>query len=481
MSESIAEMVIPGTYIEVRAEGLIAVGGIATGTLGVVGTAARGPVGEIRAVGSLAEVVDLYGGPDPFGSPRQTDAPLTLTRTLEQAFAGGARNVLTVRVANGTPAPATLAVETASGQPAFTLTARGIADAEGTEIAGSSGTWGRDVGVDIVSDTSTGDAVWRLTLSYRSAREVYEGANVGEVAAALATSRLVAVSDLDNEGSGFAPISAPLTGGADGADVTAAGIAAGLAVLEGEPVNILVIGGAGANTVGNVVQSHLDRTESEGRERIAILGCRASGTATSAPGAESDAAAVSDDRVVLVAPGMLAVDSASGADVALPPSYLAAVVAGKLSTLAPHVSLTNKVLPVTPDVRYSTALTQRLLTQRILVVRQKFGAQVVRGITSSPPPFTQISIRRTVDYAKAGVRLGADPYLGRLNNSRVRAALQATLDSFLSQMVLDEMLVGYQLAVSATRAQERAGICQVVMTLLPTFSMDYIRVTMNLE
>ncbi|HET6987691.1 MAG TPA: phage tail sheath protein, partial [Kribbella sp.] len=59
--------------------------------------------------------------------------------------------------------------------------------------------------------------------------------------------------------------------------------------------------------------------------------------------------------------------------------------------------------------------------------------------------------------------------------------LQATLDGFLSQMVLDEMLVGYQLEVSASRAQERAGLCSVVMTLLPTFSIDYIRVTMNLE
>jgi hypothetical protein len=47
--------------------------------------------------------------------------------------------------------------------------------------------------------------------------------------------------------------------------------------------------------------------------------------------------------------------------------------------------------------------------------------------------------------------------------------------------VLDEMLVGYSLDVSATRAQERAGICTVVMTLLPTFSIDFIRVTMNLE
>ena len=46
MSESIAEMVIPGTYIEVRAEGLIGVGGIVTGNIGIVGTASRGPVGR---------------------------------------------------------------------------------------------------------------------------------------------------------------------------------------------------------------------------------------------------------------------------------------------------------------------------------------------------------------------------------------------------------------------------------------------------
>jgi hypothetical protein len=35
--------------------------------------------------------------------------------------------------------------------------------------------------------------------------------------------------------------------------------------------------------------------------------------------------------------------------------------------------------------------------------------------------------------------------------------------------------------VSATRDQERRGVCAVVMTLRPTFSIDFIRVTMNLE
>jgi hypothetical protein len=229
------------------------------------------------------------------------------------------------------------------------------------------------------------------------------------------------------------------------------------------------------------VLGHLNRTETEGRERIAVLGAGAAGTATAADNVVNDVKTAPDDRIVVVAPGIVATDAAGDSPVKLPPSYLAAVVAGQLSTLAPQVSLTNKVLPVVPDVRYSTALTQKLMENRVLVVRQKFGAQVVKAITSAEPPFTQISIRRIVDYAKAGVRLGADPYIGRLNNNRVRKALQATLDGFLSQMVLDEMLVGYQLAVTATRAQERAGICSVVMTLLPTFSIDYIRVTMNLE
>ena len=38
---TVAELIIPGTYVRVRAEGLIGVGGISTGNIGIVGTAAR--------------------------------------------------------------------------------------------------------------------------------------------------------------------------------------------------------------------------------------------------------------------------------------------------------------------------------------------------------------------------------------------------------------------------------------------------------
>lgn len=477
MAEFIAEMVEPDTYIEVRAEGLIGVGAIATGNVGIVGTAARGPVGEVVALGSYAETVDAFGAYDPFEAPRQTDAPLTLVRAAEQAYLGGARNVYAVRAANGDPTPASLAVRAAGNQDAFTLTADGP------------GTWGREVSVSLVGETVDATTTWTMTLRHRNIRETFTGGNVGDVHAALADSGLVTVGDVSNPTSQFEEIEANLAGGTDNANVSPADLADALAVLEDQPVNILVPAGVGADVIGNAVLGHVDRTETEGNERIAVLGARESGSATAAAGVEADAAAIADDRVVLCAPGIVATDAAvdtvadpdASTTVTLPPAYLAAAVAGKLATLAPQISLTNKALPVTPDVRYSSALNRRLLQSNVLLVRRKLGSQVVKGITSAPGPFEQISVRRIVDYAKAGVRSGSDPYIGRLNNTRVRAALKATLDGFLSQMVLDEQLVSYDLEVSATRAQEIRGIAAVVMTLRPTFSIDYIRVTMNLE
>lgn len=465
MSESIAEMVLPGTYIEVRAEGLIGVGPIATGNIGIVGTAAAGPVDEVVSLGDYGTALDMFGDYDAFSSAD----PLTLNRALEQAFAGGASNVFAVRAANGAPATATLDIEAAGAQPAFTLTAT------------SPGTWAHAIDVAVTSETVDAVTTFRMVLEYRNIREVYEGVDVAAIHAALATSTLVDVGAASNGALGLELFTGSPTGGTDGAAVTTVDLARALAQLEDQNVNIVLVAGGAANVVGNIVLAHVERTENEGRERIAILGVEASGTKTAASEAIANAAALSDDRVVLVAPGMVATDASTGATVQLPPAYSAAVVAGRLATLATHISLTNKTVPMTPDVRYGTPVTRALMQAGVLVVRQKFGSQVVRAITSQAGPFSQISIRRTVDYAKAGVRAGADPYIGRLNNARVRAALKATLDGFLSQMVLDEQLVDYQLDVTATRAQEINGIAAVVMTLRPTFSIDYIRVTMNLE
>jgi hypothetical protein len=353
MSETIREMVLPGTYIEVRAEGLIGVSGISTGNLGVVGTAGDGPSGEIVLLGSYREAVEQFGAYPPWDSAPTADNP-SLVRTLQQAFKGGASTVYAVRVASG-----------------------------GT------------------------------------------------------------------------------------------GVAAGLELLAAEPVHIVCVGGLDAGEIADEVAAHVEATENDGRERIAVIGASSDDP--------SSISGLGNPRIVLVAPGIVA-DDAGGQSVALPAPYAAALVAGRLSTLAPHVSLTNKgVAAGGLTTRYTRAQQKALLDKQVLVLHQHLGFRVLKGVTTDTGPFRQISVRRIVDYAKAGVRIGANPYIGRLNNARVRAALQATLDGFLSGMVLDEMLQSYQLAVTATRSQEIAGQAIVTMVLRPTFSIDFVKVIMNLE
>lgn len=476
MSETIGEMILPGTYIEVRAEGLIGVGGIATGNLGIVGTANRGPVGQPVLLGSYQDALDTFGAYDRWEDPATaTTPPLTLTRSAEQAFLGGASTVYAVRVAN-------LAEDEEMASTTWTVQGDGGTPDLFELRATSPGTWADDVEVSV--ETEEGEPPV-LVLELGRVKERFPGATAGEIADQVDRgSRFVTAEGLDDadRDTAIGAVTAPTGGGPDGASATATEIGEGLSALEASPVNILVIGGMDAATIGATVAAHLEATENDGRERMAILGASSDDPET-AIGA--DASAVSGPRVVLVAPGIRAADAArSGGDttVDLTAPYAAALVAGRLSTLSPHVSLTNKTVPAQGlTTEYSRAQQKRLLQNRFLVLRRHLGMRVVRGITTDTGAFTQISVRRIVDYAKEGVRRGSNPYIGRLNNSRVRAALKATLDGFLSGMVLDEMLTGYELEVSATRRQEIEGVAVVTMTLQPTFSIDFVKVIMTLQ
>lgn len=477
MAESIGEMIIPGTYIEVRAEGLIGVGGISTGTIGVVGTANRGPLNQVVTLGSYAEALDMFGNYDSWPADPAATAHLTLTRTLGQAFRGGASDVLAVRVANVTP----------GSMRSMTWT---ISDGDGdifTLTATSPGTWANDIAAELTAADSPGDDPVVLTLTRGATRETFEGVDAETLVREVNdASNFVTASDPDPGDAGDSPTTvtpagAGSEGGPDGAGAMGAlipQVATGLGLLADRTVNILIIAGYGAEAVSGLVLGHLEATETDGNERIAIMGTRGDTIAD----VSADAGNVSNRRAVLVAPGIEALDAATGNRVDLPPAYAAALVAGRLSTLAPHISLTNKDVAVDGlTTVYTRAQQKQLLLNRIMALHRNLGFRALRGITTDTGPFQQISVRRIVDFAKAGVRIGSNPYIGRLNNARVRAALKATLDGFLSQMVLDEMLVSYELEVSATRAQEIAGVAAVTMTLRPTFSIDFIRVTMNLE
>jgi Phage tail sheath protein subtilisin-like domain/Phage tail sheath C-terminal domain len=469
MSETISEMILPGTYIDVRAEGLIAVGGISTGNVGIVGTSNKGPVGTAVLLGTYTEAIATFGAYDRW-SAASGATPLTLTRALEQVFAGGASSVYAVRIANGTPASATYTVTTGGATPATLLTL----------TATSPGTWANGV-------TSTFDASstpTTLTLTNSGVKEQYIVSTASQLAADINAGSNFFTSSAVTSGNGASvpgAVNKASDGGPDGASAGASDAATGLAILASQPVNIVCVAGLSANDVSAQILKHVEQTENDGNERIAVIGGSTDDPATLL---STDGPKVSSARVVLVAPGILAEDTArteANKTVKLPASYAAAVVAGTLSTLAPQESLTNQEVSVEDlTTHYTRAQQKQLLGGNILVLQQNLGFRALKGITTDSGAFRQISVRRIVDYAKAGVRVGANPYIGKLNNDRVRAALKATLDGFLSGMVLDEMLVQYTLDVSATRAQQIAGTCLVTMTLQPTFSIDFVKVIMNL-
>ena len=475
MSEAIGEMILPGTYIEVRSEGLIGVGGISTGNIGVVGTANRGPVGQVVILGSYAEALDAFGSYDRF--PGTVTAPaLTLTRTLEQVFKGGGSTVYAVRVANlvGNMKTMTWSVQDASDVELLLLSAT------------SPGTWANGITVSVAAGV--------LTILNGRAKEQYPFATAADLLTEISDgSRVVSatVSGADAAAQAANAAKTPTKvvaaavaniGGPDGVAATATELAAGLALLANQEVNLVVAAGFDAKTAAGTMLAHLEQTENDGRERLGVMGASSDTPATII---SADVSAGSNPRLILVAPGIKADDASrvgeANKQVKLPASYAAALVAGRISTLAPHISMTNKDLAADDLTReYTRAEQKNLLQNRLLVLQKNLGIRALKGISTDTGAFKQISVRRIVDYAKAGVRLGSNPYIGRLNNSRVRAALKATLDGFLSGMVLDEMLIAYSLDVSATRAQEINGQAIVIMTLQPTFSIDFVKVIMNL-
>lgn len=641
------EMIIPGTYIDVRAEGLISAGRVATGIVGVIGTAARGEIGQPITLASFANAREYFGLPDSYSRPEDGSHPLTLVRALEQIYNNGASTVVAVRVAGSSQANATYAVQNANGQTVAILTAQtpgswgnsiniaitpaedecrvegethltafaalnygGVVPSAENRIRIFRGTTRRNETLDLVYrptikdeevvrsptpptyqlahtpvepvnavnvirvqrangteqifdagdilynsgnppaagevnvNTATGEltfgtaptaqdtviatyaaghaaptagqlliTTWDgtitfaageapnqadgdrlvasylvdrarcvlVTLNYEAARETYiapDGRLLVELinnGSTLVTALVDATHGSDKPQDGLSAFfgTGSNTPGNNGADAGRDEYTAGLESIANMLINIVVLAGQDVQQMGSVLEGHLNATAQTDLERIGVIG--APGTTL----AQALGHTAASDRMIVVAPGLRYPDGTR-----LPAAYTAAAVAGLISSFSVQTSLTNKTLTIPGlDLNLNRGEQEQAIKRNLLTVVSKNGFRVIKGITTQGEgqPFAAIPTRRIVDYAKYGVRSAADPYLGRLNNARVRAAMQATLEAFLTRMVEDEALTGFELSVTATRAQEIAGEVAVVMTLQPTFSIDFIRVTMNLR
>ena len=131
-----AEQIIPGTYISVRAEGLISAGRIAAGIVGIVGTASAGPVGKPVTLAGFSNGREIFGAPDDFQRPEDGSHPLTLVRALEHLYGNGASSVVAVRVAGSTKTNASFALQDGAGHTVAQFTAK------------TPGTWGNSIRVE---------------------------------------------------------------------------------------------------------------------------------------------------------------------------------------------------------------------------------------------------------------------------------------------------------------------------------------------
>lgn len=549
-----AETVLPGVSIEVRAEALIIPLGVTVGNLGVVGTASKGPINTPVILGSFSEAQEVFGPYDPWIDGASDE--LTLVRALELAFNNGATTAIAVRVAGGAKKTATLMLQSATG--------------DNVELAAKSeGTWGNDIEVNVakagdhafVEDEEVAASKLKHFPVVPSARNrirvkpggggleqtlqiLYDSANPpnpGQVnvttadgtlafgSAPAGTDKVLAsymadkdkarkvtlrskgteevftavsgddlVRDLNDPLQGSALVKgtaktnsaeiltespagsfARLAGGDNGA--AGATYQNGLDKLLDQDSHIIVAAGQD-DSFGDELAAHCQQASSDllKRDRIAVVGSRLGASLSALQGHT-----LNSDRVIFVGPGIKVNDRAATppVEVTLPGAYAAAAVAGLIAGFEPHVSPTNKVLPVGGlETVFTTPQLRSLVQSRVLALEKRDGFRIVKGITTSTDTaWHQITTRRIVDYAKAGVRSAANPFIGKLNNERVRGALRSSINSFLADMIESEMLISYELDVSATRQQEIRGIVQVTMVLRPTFSIDFIRVTIFLE
>lgn len=489
------EMIIPGTYIEVRAEGLIRPGPISIGNVGIVGTATRGRLGNPPASGSptvyrpanIGEAREIFGAADAFDDPGRpaSTRELTLIRALELAYANGAQNVFAVRVDGSGGRNATYNLSAATGNLTITSVAPGAGYNEAvittSTITGSV--------VDLVSISLDGIVeTWRnvpaaVTEFVQVLNNQHPSYNYNVNSSTGGASNLFtfAVGGASGNVAANATASAGTPAGANGPNANATDYTAGLTALVNQDVHIVVLAGQSDTAFVSSLISHVETSSNDAnrRERIGVTGSAFNATASGLTVPAQD-----EGRLVFVTPGLRVTDPISGRVVALSGGYAAAAVAGLISALDPHASPTNKTInAVGLERNFNATDLQQLLLNHALPLEERRGAlRVVRGLTTSTnTAWSQITTRRIVDFAKFGVRAAADPFIGKLNNERVRAALKGSINSFLADMVDREMLISYELDVSATRDQQIRGIAQVTMVVRPTFSIDFIRVVMYLE
>jgi phage tail sheath protein FI len=458
------EHIVPRVAVDESDVGPRPTPAVSLASIGIVGTFSKGPVNTPVTIGSLEQLIEVFGEHKP---------GLTGYLSARGAFHQGANDLKVVRVGSSSLAAANLVLKDA-------------ANAESVKVeAVTPGTWGNEIKVAVTGGSQIG--TFKLVVVWGKVVETHDNLtldNLGNV-----KSQLVKLSKAAGATQIPANLSAtPLSGGDDGADATdsdyigtvdAQGNRTGLKVLEPVRVAIVVLAQQYSEQAHAALIAHCAAaTWGEGL-RVAVL--------NTAPGLTVDAAAeataeLDSMRAIMAYPWLEPLEE--------PGTYVApdGYYAGRLAVLAAQQSPSNKeIAGITGTERYFTeaevkALTLARISPVTLVPGR--GYRIRNGLNlASDPAWSQTNIRRAFDQLEMEVYDALQWVISEENTPDLRMAVAAQLDALLENKKRKREIYDYKPTVcddtNNTAETIAARILNVRLRVRPVYAADYVDVAVQ--
>jgi len=167
----------------------------------------------------------------------------------------------------------------------------------------------------------------------------------------------------------------------------------------------------------------------------------------------------------------------------------AAYYAGKITSLVPHSATTNKTLENILEQRtMSLSQVNRIVGARFVTTALKpKGIVVARGITGAynissyaRSDFVNLTTVRITHESIRVTRETADPFLGEPNTATNRASLEQALDVAYGKLQENGALQRYQFSLTATPSQQVLGEASLSLTLVPAFELVKVTTVISL-
>ncbi|KAB8122512.1 phage tail protein [Komagataeibacter medellinensis] len=428
---------VPDLYVQVLKPQNIALNGVSTGRIGLVGTATWGPVGTPVIVGSMGDCLSAFG-------PKQALAS-DIGTAVNIAIMQGASDFRCVRVSDGTDAAATGTLDGVS------LTAM------------HTGSAGNALSATLVADpiitTHYTLSISHATLGSRS----YRGTTWAVLAAAVAADSMALVRiGLPSTVPALAAGSVTLASGADGAAPTTAAFLGtdgatrtGLYALRGQGCALGILAGVSDST------SWTTQAAFGLGEGVYMIACGPAGDGIASAVAAKAAAGLDSYAVKLMFGDWLWWNDDTNGTMLVPPQ---AFVAGLLGGLSPERSSLNKELYGAigsqkaglvsggTSQTYSTAELSALFAAGIDVICNPAPGgsywAVRSGInTSSDGVSDDDSYTRLTNYLAETLNAGMGAFVGEVISATLFGDIRAVLLGTLSNMAASGILASASWAV----------------------------------